>query len=125
MKRIALWFLFGLALSLIPLAVTALREWDGHGNYFDLLINAELLAVGFALAGASGADAITSSPPYQAGKVFLGGLAIVCAIGLASVYYTFSGKPDLHLPADVIKTIERDLFVLAIVLAFLSEIVAD
>ena len=50
MKRLVLWIIFGLVLSLIPLAAAALKEWNGQGNYFDFMVNAELLVVGFALA---------------------------------------------------------------------------
>jgi hypothetical protein len=123
MNRLALWIPFGLVLSLVPLAAAAFKEWDGSESYLGLLLNAELLAVGFALAGASGADAITSSPPYQPGKRFLGGITIVSAIFLALVYYIFQGK--VNFPIDVAKRIEIYLFLLAILLSILSEIVAD
>jgi hypothetical protein len=123
MNRLALWIPFGLVLSLVPLAAAALTEWNGREHYLELLVNAELLAVGFALAGASGADAITSSPPYQAGKRFLGGMTIVSAIFLALVYYIFHNKANF--PIEIAKRIEIELFALAILLSVLSEAVAD
>jgi hypothetical protein len=124
LMRVVLWLVCGLILALVPLVAIAFMDWEPNESFFNAFANAELLAVAFTLAGASGVDALTSTSRLQWIQRPIGAFTIVSAIMTACFYIIFT-KQLHHLPIAEARIIEFWLFVLTCVLSFFSELVAD
>jgi hypothetical protein len=61
-RRLIGWVVLGLLLSLMPLGITALMEYQpGRDSLLGLLSNEELLTVAFTLSGAAAVDTLVST----------------------------------------------------------------
>jgi len=122
--RVINWLIFGAGLSLLPLVTVAFINWDPSANtFFKTLTNEELLAVAFALSGAAGVDALTSSGPLVRTQRAIGGITLLIAFALAA-FYIIIRTGSHHLTPAFIGDMELILYGLAVILSFFSEIVA-
>ena len=120
-----LWVIFGLLLSLVPLVfVAAMELGESDTGLLKHLTNEELLAVAFALGGASGVDALMANGPSKSLQAAVGGLTVFSALVTVGLYVMLKGHM-LHLAANDISQMEFWAFVGTATLSFLSEVIAE
>jgi hypothetical protein len=119
-RRLIGWVVLGLLLSLMPLGITALMEYEpGRTSLLDLVSNEELLTVAFTLSGAAAVDTLVSTE-RNVWKFLLGVVTMLMTLVTISGYILFKGHLT-HLSHDYIVDTTQILYCVMILLSFLCE----
>ena len=90
LERLVIWSIFGLILSMTPLAVVVFMTWQpsaGVAGFLRLTCNEDLLAVALTLGGAAAADVlIHSSGRLRVIKIIGGGLTFLATVDCMGIF---------------------------------------
>ena len=120
-QRLIGWVLLGLVLSLAPLFVAGIMEYQPQkDNLLEVLSTEELLTVAFTLSGAAAVDILVDSRE-SVWKFFLGIITFLMTLVTMVGYVLFKGHLT-HLTHDTIVTTVQFLYLATALLAFACEI---
>ena len=119
-RRLIGWVVLGLLLSLMPLGITGLMEYQPGGtSLLEILSNEELLTVAFTLSGAAAADTLVNTE-RNIWKFLLGVVTMLMTLITMAGFILFKGNLT-HLSHDVIVDTTQLLFLFTALLSLICE----
>jgi hypothetical protein len=118
--RLIGWVFLGLLLSLMPLGITALMEYEpGRNSLLEILSNEDLLTVAFTLSGATAVDTLINTE-RNIWKFLLGVVTMLMTLVTIAGYVPFKGHLT-HLSHGSIVDTTQVIYCVMLLLSFLCE----